>query len=61
MRPQAAILERLPKPPVTRDQLRMLQLGDNVVSDDGAGMAALGLGETLPLADQLRRAVGQPD
>ena len=61
MRPQAAILERLPTPPVTRDQLRMLQLGDNVVSDDGASMAALGLGETLPLADQLRRAVGQPD
>ena len=60
MRPQAAILERLPHPPVTRDQLRMLQLGDNVVSDDGAGMTDLGLGETLPLADQLRLAVGKP-
>lgn len=58
MRPQAALLERLPHPPVTRDQLRMLQLGDNVVSDGGASMAALGLGETLPLAEQLRRAVG---
>lgn len=60
MRPQAAILERLPHPPVTRDQLRMLQLGDNVVSDGGAGMTALGLGETMPLAEQLRLAVGQP-
>jgi len=59
MRPQAAILERLPRPPVTRDQLRMLQLGDNVVSDGGASMAALGIGETLPLAEQLRIAVGR--
>ena len=61
MRPQAAILERLPHPPVTRDQLRMLQLGDNVVSDGGAGMMALGLGETLPLDEQLRLAVGPSD
>ena len=48
MRPQAAVLERLPRPPVTRDQLRMLQLGDNVVSDGGASMAALGLGDLRP-------------
>ena len=61
MRPQAAIMERLPHPPVTRDQLRMLQLGDNVVSDGGAGMADLGLDETMPLAQQLRLAVGQTD
>ena len=61
MRPQAAIMERLPHPPVTRDQLRMLQLGDNVVSDGGAGMAALGLDGTMPLAEQLRLAVGQTD
>jgi len=60
MRPQAALLERLPRPPVTRDQLRMLQLGDNVVSDGGASMTTLGLGETLPLAEQLRLAVGHP-
>ena len=59
MRPQAALLERLPHPPVTRDQLRMLQLGDNVISDGGASMAALGLDDTLPLAEQLRRAVGR--
>jgi uncharacterized protein YbjT (DUF2867 family) len=61
MRPQAAIMERLPHPPVTRDQLRMLQLGDNVVSDGGAGMADLGLAETMPLAQQLRLAVGPVD
>ncbi len=47
MRPQAFVLERLPSPPVTRDQLRMLQLGDNVVSDDGASMEALGLRELV--------------
>ena len=57
MRPQAAILERLPSPPVTRDQLRMLQLGDNIVSDGGAGMEALGLRDLLPLDEQLRRAL----
>jgi uncharacterized protein YbjT (DUF2867 family) len=61
MRPQAALMELLPNPPVTRDQLRMLQLGDNVVSDGGAGMADLGLGRTLPLAQQLALAVGQTD
>jgi len=61
MRPQAAIMERLPHPPVTRDQLRMLQLGDNVVSDGGASMAALGLSETMPLVHQLELAVGRPD
>jgi uncharacterized protein YbjT (DUF2867 family) len=59
MRPQAAIMELLPHPPVTRDQLRMLQLGDNVVSDGGAGMADLGLVGTMPLAQQLQLAVGQ--
>ena len=59
IRPQAAIMERLPHPPVTRDQLRMLQLGDNVVSDGGAGMVNLGLDGTMPLAQQLRLAVGQ--
>jgi uncharacterized protein YbjT (DUF2867 family) len=61
MRPQAAILERLPSPPVTRDQLRMLQLGDNVVSDGGASMEALDLHDLLPLEEQLQRAVARPD
>ena len=57
IRPAALVLEQLPDPPVTRDQLTMLRLGDNVVSDEGAGMAALGLGELVPLDEQLRRAV----
>ena len=61
MRPQAALMELLPNPPVTRDQLRMLQLGDNVVSDGGAAMADLGLGETMPLEQQLALALGQSD
>jgi uncharacterized protein YbjT (DUF2867 family) len=56
----ALVLERLPHPPVTRDQLRMLQLGDNIVSDGGKSMAALGLGDLLPLDEQLRRALRQP-
>lgn len=56
MRPQAALLELLPNPPLTRDQLRMLQLGDNVVSDGGDSMAELGLGDLLPLDAQLERA-----
>jgi uncharacterized protein YbjT (DUF2867 family) len=55
MRMQAALTERLPSAPVTRDQLTMLALGDNVVSDSSAV-------ETfrLPLValdEQLRRAV----
>ena len=33
MRLQAALTERLPGAPVTRDQLTMLELGDNVVTD----------------------------
>ena len=35
MRAQAAVLEKLPKPPVTRDQLKMLAAGDNAVSNSG--------------------------
>jgi uncharacterized protein YbjT (DUF2867 family) len=55
MRVQAALTERLPGAPVTRDQLTMLALGDNVVSNPSAV-------ETfqLPLVrldEQLRRAV----
>jgi uncharacterized protein YbjT (DUF2867 family) len=54
MRAQAAVLEKLPKPPVTRDQLTMLEAGDNVVSnDDAVRTFELPL---VPLADQLRRA-----
>ncbi len=54
MRAQATVLELLPNPPVTRDQLTMLQAGDNVVADDAA-VRAFGL-PLVPLAEQLRRA-----
>lgn len=54
MRVQAAVLERLPKPPVTRDQLKMLAAGDNVVTNtDAAEVFGLPL---VPLDEQLRRA-----
>ncbi len=53
----AALFERIPPALVTRDQLRMLEGPDNVVTDGGASMRALGLGERVPLDDQLRRAV----
>jgi NADH dehydrogenase len=53
----AALLERVPSAPLTRDQLRMLEGPDNVVSDGGASMRRLGLGELVPLDEQLRRAV----
>ncbi len=57
MRPPALVLERLPSPPVTRDQLTMLSLGDNVVTDGGTSMTRLGLLDPLPLDEQLARAV----
>jgi uncharacterized protein YbjT (DUF2867 family) len=54
MRLQAALTERLPGAPVTRDQLTMLALGDNVVTDPSAVETfALPL---VPLDEQLRRA-----
>jgi uncharacterized protein YbjT (DUF2867 family) len=55
MRAQATLLEKLPNPPLTRDQLRMLEAGDNVVTGDDAA-AVLGL-QLMPLDEQLRRAV----
>ncbi len=55
MRAQAAVLEKLPNPPVTRDQLKMLAAGDNVVSNsDAVDTFRLPL---VPLDEQLRRAV----
>jgi NADH dehydrogenase len=54
MRAQAAVTERLPRAPVTRDQLTMLALGDNVVSDPGA-VETFRL-PLVPLDEQLRRA-----
>lgn len=55
MRAQAVLLERLPFAPVTRDQLTMLSLGDNVVADPVAA-EVFGL-PLVPLDEQLRRAV----
>ena len=57
MRPQAFLLERLPNPPLTRDQLTMLTLDDNVVGDGGVGQARLGLRDAVTLDQQLSRAV----
>ena len=54
MRLQAALTERLPGAPVTRDQLTMLQLGDNVVDDPNA-VETFQL-PLVPLDEQLRRA-----
>ncbi len=54
MRIQAALTERLPGAPVTRDQLTMLELGDNVVTDPSA--AEVFKLPLVPLDEQLRRA-----
>jgi NADH dehydrogenase len=53
MRLQATVTERLPGAPVTRDQLTMLELGDNVVSDPSA-VETFQL-PLVPLDEQLRR------
>lgn len=53
LRPQAALLERLPNPPLTRDQLAMLELGDNVC-DIRPAVAAFGI-EPIGLDEQLAR------
>jgi len=56
MRANALVTERLPgNIPLTRDLLKMLQHGDNVVSDDLA-VRTFEL-PLVPLDDQLRRAV----
>jgi NADH dehydrogenase len=54
MRVQAALTEKLPGAPVTRDQLTMLALGDNVVTDARA-VETFQL-PLVPLDEQLRRA-----
>jgi NADH dehydrogenase len=54
MRAQATLTERLPGAPVTRDQLTMLALGDNVVTDPSA-VETFKL-PLVPLDEQLRRA-----
>jgi len=54
MRLQATVTEHLPGAPVTRDQLTMLELGDNVVTDPSA-VETFQL-PLVPLDEQLRRA-----
>jgi uncharacterized protein YbjT (DUF2867 family) len=54
LRVQAALTERLPFAPVTRDQLTMIELGDNVVTSlDAVETFKFPL---VPLDEQLRRA-----
>jgi NADH dehydrogenase len=50
----AAVIEHLPSPPLTRDQLTMLEAGDNV-GDPAPAREAFGI-EPIPLDEQLRRA-----
>ena len=54
VKPGAAMAELLPKPPITRDQLKMIEAGDNTC-DMGPALEAFGLG-VLSLDEQLRRA-----
>jgi len=50
----AAVVEHLPSPPLTRDQLTMLEAGDNV-GDTTPAREAFGI-EPIGLDEQLRRA-----
>jgi uncharacterized protein YbjT (DUF2867 family) len=54
LRVQARLFEALPNPPLTRDLLKMLLVGDNVVSDTAA-VETFRL-PLVPLDEQLRRA-----
>jgi uncharacterized protein YbjT (DUF2867 family) len=54
MRLQAPLLELLPKPPVTRNELLMLEGGDNT-GETGPAVETFGI-ELTPLDEQLRRA-----
>jgi len=55
VRAGAALAELLPKPPVTRDQLTMLERSGDNVCDIAPAVAALGV-EPISLDEQLRRA-----
>jgi uncharacterized protein YbjT (DUF2867 family) len=58
MRANALVTERLPGDiPLTRDLLKMLELGDNKVSNDDA-VRTFGL-PLVPLDEQLRRAISK--
>ena len=49
-------LRAVPEPPVTRDQIEMLDLGDNVC-DPRPAVDTFGI-DLLPLDEQIRRAIG---
>jgi len=51
----AAVAEHLPRPLLTRDQLTMLEAGDNIC-DTGPALEAFGI-DALSLDEQLRRVV----
>jgi NADH dehydrogenase len=53
VRPAAALVERLPRPPITRDQVTMLEAGDSTC-DIGPALETFRL-ELLSLDEQLRR------
>jgi uncharacterized protein YbjT (DUF2867 family) len=55
MRAGVTLVERLPSPPVTRDQLRMLEDADNV-GDVGPAIETFGV-QPIGVDEQLRRAV----
>jgi len=55
LRAQAVVMERLPRPLVTRDQLTMLTAGDNVC-DERPAAELFGI-ELTPLDEQLRRSL----
>jgi NADH dehydrogenase len=53
IRAAATATERLPRAPITRDELAMIELGDNVASDTAA-VEAFGF-PLVPLDEQIRR------
>jgi NADH dehydrogenase len=54
VRAGATVAERLPRAPITRDQLAMIEAGDNVC-DVAPALETFGIG-LLPLDEQIRRA-----
>jgi uncharacterized protein YbjT (DUF2867 family) len=54
VRAGAALTERLPAAPITRDEIAMIEIGDNIASDTAA-VETFGL-PLMPLDEQIRRA-----
>ena len=59
LRANAAVLERLPRPPVTRDQIKMLEFEDNV-GDVTPAVERFGI-KPMSLHEQLALAVTNPE